>query len=66
MEQYGHLDPSELAWLEEQLKRVQGKASMVAFHHPPCTTGRYLDTDGDLFQLIARYNVSRHPGRAHS
>ena len=58
VEQHGHLDPSELSWLEEQLKRLRGKAAMVAFHHPPCDPKRFLDTDGDLFQLLAEYNVA--------
>lgn len=58
VEQHGHLDPFDLAWLEGELKRLDGKAALIAFHHPPCDIKRFLDSDGDLFKLIAAHNVA--------
>jgi len=57
LEQYGHIDPSELVWLETQLKKLGGKAAMIGFHHPPCDPAQFLDSDQALFRLLARYNV---------
>lgn len=57
LEQYGHLDPSELTWLEAQLKKLNGKPVMIGFHHPPCLPGQYLDSDRALFELLAGHNV---------
>lgn len=58
LEQYGHLDPFDLDWLKDELGRRRGKAAVLAFHHPPCDIKRFLDSDGDLFPLIAEHNVA--------
>jgi len=57
LEQYGHIDPAELAWLELQLKKLKGKAALVGVHHPPCEADQFLDSDHALFGLLSRYNV---------
>lgn len=57
LEQYGHLDPSELTWLAQQLDKLNGKPAMIGFHHPPCLAAQYLDSDRALFELLAGHNV---------
>lgn len=57
LEQYGHIDPSELSWLEDQLNKLNGKASIIGFHHPPCHEEQFLDSDAALFALLSRFNV---------
>ena len=57
LEQYGHIDPSELAWLAIRLKKLNGKPAMIGFHHPPCEADQFLDSDHALFRLLSRHNV---------
>jgi eukaryotic-like serine/threonine-protein kinase len=57
LEQYGFLDPFELAWLEGQLKEINGKPAIIGFHHPPCDPAQYIGSERELFNIISRHNI---------
>lgn len=71
----GRLTDSQLAWLDETLRAVAGKPTIVALHHPPFWTGighmdkMPLANPSELEQVIARHPqvervVSGHLHRA--
>lgn len=57
LEQYGYIDPFELAWLESELKKIDGKPAIVGFHHPPCYPAQFIGSEYALFDIIAKHNV---------
>lgn len=57
LEQYGYLDPAELSWVEEHLKRWQPRPTILGFHHPPSLPNRFLGSEHTLYELIASYNI---------
>jgi len=57
LEQYGYLDPFELAWLENELDKIDGKPAIVGFHHPPCYPNQFIGSEFGLFKIIAQHNV---------
>jgi outer membrane protein assembly factor BamB len=58
LEQYGFLDPFDLAWLEDHLRRLNGKPAVLGFHHPPSTPAQFIGSEKALYELAARYNIS--------
>ncbi len=57
LEQYGYLDPSELAWLEGHLKKQKKHPAVIGFHHPPGTDRNFIGSEKALFDLVSRYNI---------
>jgi outer membrane protein assembly factor BamB len=58
-EQFGYLDPVQLAWLADDLARLPGGTPVVlAMHHPPSFPGAvFMRGDAALFAVIRPYNV---------
>ncbi len=57
LEQYGFLDPFELAWLEYELEKINGKPAMIGFHHPPCYPAQFIGSEFEFFKIISKHNV---------
>lgn len=57
LEQYGYLDPFELAWLERELDKINGKPACIGFHHPPCYPAQFIGSEFELFSIIAKHNI---------
>jgi outer membrane protein assembly factor BamB len=57
LEQYGFLDPFELAWLEGELEKIDGKPACIGFHHPPCDPSQFIGSERQLFSLVSRFNI---------
>ncbi len=57
LEQYGYLDPFELAWLEDELKILQGRPACIGFHHPPCESNQFIGSERSLFEIVSRHNI---------
>ena len=58
----GQLTPEQLAWLDETLAAMPGKATIVALHHPPFWTGiGHMDEQPLLNPRDLEAVISRHP-----
>ncbi|MBN1154507.1 PQQ-binding-like beta-propeller repeat protein [candidate division KSB1 bacterium] len=58
LEQYGHFSLESLNWLKTELASIEKtKPIILAGHHPPFLSSRYIDNELELFKIIADYNV---------
>lgn len=57
-----YMDPRQMGWLEDQLKKSNAKWKIAYFHHPLFTAAKYHGPDVDLRQqlmpLFTHYNVN--------
>lgn len=58
LEQYGHFDPDQLAWLSRDLAAVPPDRPIIAaMHHPVAIDRTFIDNEWDLLEILARHNT---------
>lgn len=68
---YGQLCPARLRWLDQVLKDVPDKPTMLFQHHPPFKVGidhmdvQNLQNAADLFEALAPYKQVKHIACGH-
>lgn len=57
-----YMDPSQLSWVEQQLRESKAKWKICFFHHPLFNNGKMhgpdLDLRSNLMPLLVKYNVN--------
>jgi outer membrane protein assembly factor BamB len=58
IEQYGHFDGQQVEKLKAELAKLgPDEPAVLACHHPPLSTGHYIDNEYEMAELLRHYNV---------